>query len=178
MVREVFCLNYYKGGIYISEFIAKKDEIEEYVSMSVHDYIEKRLDDQIAWYDNKSISAQRKYKRLQGTEIILAAMIPFLSGYADKHWLIPFAISLMGTVVVIIAALTRLGKYHENWIEYRSICELLKHEKYLYLTGTSPYEERNFQLLVQRVESFISSENFNWSQLAASTDEKKKHINR
>jgi len=143
------------------------------VEMSPSEYIEKRLDDQINWYDAKSVSAQRTYKLLQTFEIIIAALIPFLSGFVEKHRLISIAVPFLGTLVVIIASLLKLGKYHENWLQYRQTCELLKHEKYLFLTGTSPYEEKSFQLLVERVESIISAENINWSQLATKDDDKR-----
>ncbi|HFC76762.1 MAG TPA: DUF4231 domain-containing protein, partial [Candidatus Moranbacteria bacterium] len=42
--------------------------------------------------------------------------------------------------------------------------ESLKHEKYLFLTKSEPYDiDEPFKLLVQRVESLISKENTNWS---------------
>jgi hypothetical protein len=41
----------------------------------------------------------------------------------------------------------------------------LKHEKYLYLTKTEPYDgEDAFNELVKRVEDMISKENTRWSQ--------------
>ncbi|OBZ18281.1 hypothetical protein A8L34_01465 [Bacillus sp. FJAT-27264] len=135
-------------------------------------YIEARLDHQIDWYDKKSISAQKTYKRLQTFELIFAALIPLLSGYTTSHKFIPVIVAVLGTLIVILAGLSRLGKYHENWTQYRATCELLRHEKFLYLTGTNPYEEKSFQLLVSRVESFVSAENINWSQLATSDDNK------
>jgi hypothetical protein len=109
---------------------------------------------------------------LQTIEIIAAALIPLLSGYVSKNDWIPLIVSILGTVVVICTSLARLGRYHENWLQYRETCELLKHEKFLYLTSTNPYEEKPFQLLVERVESIISAENINWSQLATSEDKK------
>lgn len=145
---------------------------EDYTNMSPEDYIKNRLEDQISWYDKKSIDAQKKYKCFQRAEIIMAAAIPFLSGFASTHPVVPVIISLLGTLVVISASMSRLGKYHENWLEYRATCELLRHEKYLYLTGTNPYEDKSFQLLVERVESMISAENINWAQLATTTNDK------
>ena len=50
-----------------------------------------------------------------------------------------------------------------QWIEYRSTCESLKHEKFLFLSGAEPYcEENSYHLLVQRVEGLISKENSEW----------------
>ncbi len=40
-----------------------------------------RLDDQIAWYDRRSLSNQRTFKWLKGTVIAAAALIPFTAGW-------------------------------------------------------------------------------------------------
>ena len=132
-------------------------------------YITNRLDDQIQWYSSKSQSCQKKYKWLQGTEIILAAAIPVLGCIAGlypddclKNMML-CASSLLGAAIAVIESICKMCKFHENWIQYRFIAELLKHEKYLYLTKTEPYDiEDRFSYLVQRVERIISSENVNW----------------
>ena len=51
------------------------------------DPIMERLEDQIAWYDRKSVSNQRAYRRIKITEILAAAVIPFLvaPGLAHLH---------------------------------------------------------------------------------------------
>ncbi len=51
--------------------------------MNPEEYINVRLQDQIDWYDKKSISNQKWFKRFQLTAFVLAAAIPFLSGYID-----------------------------------------------------------------------------------------------
>lgn len=107
---------------------------------------------------------------LQTIEIIAAALIPILIGLLSDYYEIKIIISILSAVVLICGSLARLGKFHENWLHYRQTCELLKHEKYLFLTATNPYEEQSFQLLVERVESIISSENINWSQLATQNE--------
>ena len=48
-------------------------------------------------------------------------------------------------------------------------CESLKKEKFLYLAEARPYDKSDrFNLLVERVESLISEENTNWSELITS----------
>jgi hypothetical protein len=72
---------------------------------------------------------------------------------------------ILGAAVVIIASFVSLNQYQENWIQYRATCETLRHEKYLFLTHTEPYNSDNpFPLFVQRIESLISKENTAWSQ--------------
>ena len=133
--------------------------------MTPEEYIEQRVDDQIAWYDQKSQNAQRAFRWLRRAEIICAAMIPFLAGFTPTHAAAPVVVGLLGVIVVVLAAFQSLGQHHENWIEYRTTCESLKHDKYLFLTTSEPYDVENpFPLFVERAESLISKENRAWSQ--------------
>ena len=47
-------------------------------------YLKERLEDQIDWYDRKSISNQKSFKRLQVLIIVASATIPFLSGKTGR----------------------------------------------------------------------------------------------
>jgi hypothetical protein len=49
------------------------------------DPIMKRLEDQLAWYDGKSLGNQWAYKRIKIAEILAAAIIPFLAGLGLPH---------------------------------------------------------------------------------------------
>lgn len=137
------------------------------MEISEETYLQERLDDQINWYDTKSIRSQKVYKLLKGLVIILSASIPFFIGFIadfNKHW--EYLVSAIGVIIVGIEGWLGITKHHEHWIEYRSICETLRHEKYMYLTRTGVYDIENpFKVLVERVESIISKENVNWASL-------------
>lgn len=136
--------------------------------MDVNRYIEERLDPQIKWYDLKSLKCQKHYKRIQTIEIIIAALIPLFSGYTSYHFVIPIIIGFMGVVIAILESVSKLNKYHEYWIEYRSTCEMLKYQKHLYLTHSAPYnnqEETIDNLFVRNIEQIVSSENNQWKNL-------------
>ena len=70
--------------------------------------------------------------------------------------------SVLGATVVIVTGLTQLEKFQENWIIYRTTTELLKKEKYFYENEVGEYsdldESNRKKLLVERVESIVSSE--------------------
>ena len=133
--------------------------------MNEEEYIVARIDEQINWYDRKSQQAQKWFKFLRGTEIVAAATIPVVAGFANSSLLVTFFIGVLGAGIAIISAVISLNQFQENWTEYRTICESLKHEKFLFLTKTEPYNgAQNFCLLVHRVESLISKENTAWSQ--------------
>lgn len=133
--------------------------------MNDDDYITSRVDDQIGWYDKKSQSAQCWFKWFRGAEIIAAASIPLIAGFATDPFPVTLVLGLLGASIAVISALISLNQLQENWTEYRTTCESLKHEKFLYMTKAEPYhEDEPFRLFVQRVESLISKENSAWSQ--------------
>ncbi|WDP91739.1 MAG: DUF4231 domain-containing protein [Desulfobacter sp.] len=133
--------------------------------MNREEYIKQRLDDQIEWYDQKSMWNQKIFKRLKLIEFTAAAMIPFLIGFMTQDAIfLQAVVGLLGVLISVITAMVTMNKYHENWIEYRTTCETLRHEKYLFETNVPPYDTKApFPLLVARVEAMISKENSQWA---------------
>jgi len=141
--------------------------------MNEDEYFNDRLNDQIDWYDKKSQTNQKWFKRLRLLEIVAAAIIPFLAGIGTNVPYNSVIIGALGVIIAVSAGLSSLYKYHENWIEYRTTSETLKHEKYLYQAKCSPYDNDDaFCKLVQRVEGLISKENTQWSRYV---EEQKMH---
>ena len=137
--------------------------------MTPDEYINERVDDQIGWYDQKSQRAQRWFKKVRAVEIIVAGTIPLFAGFGGGSTWSVIVVGVLGAVVAILASLLSLNQFQENWIEYRTTCESLRHEKYLFLTNAEPYNEEDpFGLFVQRIESLISKENSAWSQYTMS----------
>lgn len=151
----------------------------EVVPGDINSYIKNRLDDQITWYDKKAQQAQRTYKRMQLTELIVATAIPLLANYTASCPAIAFVVGLLGGIITVIEGTERLGRYHENWVEYRSACEMLKHEKNLYLMDAYPYgtDETKEQLFVHNIENLLSSEGNKWkaSNIMAASPKEKTH---
>ena len=146
--------------------------------MTPPEYIKSRLEDQINWYDKRSSTTQATFKLLRRAEIIAAALIPFLSGLAitdgPYRFALTVAIGVLGLVVTIIAGFLSLGRYQENWKDYRTTSESLRKEKFLFETRVEPYAgEDAFNLLVQRVETLMSKENTNWGQYIMRPDQEK-----
>jgi hypothetical protein len=127
------------------------------------DPIIERLEDQISWYDLRSMSNMRWYKRLKISEIASAAVIPFLA--ASNIPRAEIATGALGVLVTVFEGMLQLNQFHENWIRYRSTCESLKHEKYIYLANAGPYAniEKPRALLAERVESLVSQEHAKWA---------------
>jgi hypothetical protein len=128
------------------------------------DPIVARLEDQIAWYDLKSMSCQRIFKGIKTIEIVAAAFIPFLAAAKELPWS-RWLTGGLGVMITVFEGILQLGQYQQNWITYRSTCESLKHEKYLYLGKAGPYTSSPdaHALLAERVESLVSQEHAKWA---------------
>ena len=59
----------------------------------------------------------------------------------------------------------QLFQHHSNWTQYRSTCEALRHEKYLWMAHAGPYarSQRPDALLAERVEGLVSQEQSAWA---------------
>jgi hypothetical protein len=124
-----------------------------------------RLEDQIEWYDQRSNRNQRMFKLLKVLVIVAAALIPLLVGLVPA-----WATGALGVVIAVTEGIQQLNQYHTNWIAYRSTCEALKHEKFLYLGKAGAYAASGdpHALLAERIETLVSQEHAKW----ASTQEK------
>jgi Protein of unknown function (DUF4231) len=119
-----------------------------------------RLEDQIAWYDTRSQANQRQFKWLKVAQMGSAGAVPVVAAIGT-----PAAVAAaLGALVVLLEGFQQLNQYQQNWITYRSTCEALKHEKYLYLAKAGPYgaavDAR--ALLAERIEGLISQEHAKW----------------
>jgi Protein of unknown function (DUF4231) len=124
-----------------------------------------RLEDQISWYGRKSRSAQRTFKRIKVVEILAAAAIPFLAGLTFRYDRLVTA--GLGVLITILEGVLHLNQYQQNWTNYRSTCEALKHEKFVYLGNAGPYATapNPHALLAERVESTVSQEHAQWASI-------------
>lgn len=144
--------------------------------MDIQQYISDRLNSQLSWYSKKSQHAKKMYRTFQVVEIIIAASIPLLSAYTIENTTVAIIVGILGAVITITESISKLYRWHEEWIEYRFTCEALKRHKILYLTNSAPYnttQEINDKLLVNNVEAIISSENQQWKIKSFETPEKK-----
>jgi hypothetical protein len=129
------------------------------------DPIMARLEDQINWYDRKSSLNQRIFRRIKITEILAAALIPFVSVFRMQF--VSYTTAGLGVLITVLEGMLHLNQYQQNWINYRSTCEELKHEKYVYLGNAGPYASVNdpHALLAERVESLVSQEHAQWASV-------------
>jgi len=132
-------------------------------NLATIDPIMQRLEDQIAWYDRKSLANQLTYKRIKIVEIVFAATIPLLATLPVPH--AAYVTGVLGVVITVLEGLLHLNQYQQNWAAYRSTCESLRHEKFTYLGKASPYKNvaDPHALLAERIESLVSQEHAKWA---------------
>ena len=128
--------------------------------MNEQDPTLQRLEDQIDWYDKKSLHSQRRFKMLKATQLLAAALIPALAPLN----VYPAVLASLGAAIIVLEGFQQLNQYQQNWSSYRSTCESLKHEKFLFLAEAGPYAqvERPVALLADRIEGLISQEHAKW----------------
>ncbi len=133
-------------------------------------YLEKRVQDQMAWFERKSALNQKRYKRLKTTALVLSVSLPFLAAINPfrnvwDQWLI----GVIGIVIAVVEGLLSLNKYQENWVQYRATAEALKQEQNLYLTKSGIYlnSETPFNDFVLSVENILGGENKKWQKYAS-----------
>lgn len=128
-------------------------------------YINKRVDDQIQWYDKKSKIYKRLFISLRTAEIILSILIPFLVGFITNATANKYIIGILGVTIAIIAGILSFYKFQENWLQYRTTSEKLVREKNLFLAKSGIYhKDDNFSFFVECVENIISKENSTWQE--------------
>ena len=134
-------------------------------TMSEDDYLKSRVDDQIGWYDRKSQVCKRGFVVCQIITLAASATIPVVavfSGSLSSRAIV----AILGSLTAVAIGVLSIYQFRENWIEYRTTAESLKHEKYLFLTKTGPYTSEDlFSVFVDRIESLVSQENTAWRQL-------------
>lgn len=120
-----------------------------------------RLETEIAWYDRAARRHQRAYKTFKILVLFAAAATPVCAVF-DR---VPkFVLAILGALVVLFEGLNQLGRHHHNWMTFRSACEMLKHEKYLYLGRAGVYLRalNRLSLLTERVEQLVGQEHSRW----------------
>lgn len=139
--------------------------------MTQEEYLKERLEFQIDWYNKASTFNKKYYQTLKTIEIVFAAITPFVVAFVNNENYLKIIAGLMSIVIGIIASVLIAFKFQDKWIQYRTTCENLRHEKYLFATKSGIYTDNtNFNVFVERIEFIISKENSDWTQIVISNE--------
>ena len=143
--------------------------------MGPQEYLQERVEQQLAWYGKKSAGNKSRYQILRLLQISLGILVSAGGVYADAIPHGAWLLSGFGVLISLSAAWETVFDHQNNWVRYRRIKEELKREKILYATASGPYRreaaqidgaEASFTLFVERVEGLLSEEVEQWSSSA------------
>ncbi|TDI86430.1 MAG: DUF4231 domain-containing protein [Caldithrix sp.] len=148
--------------------------------MEIAQYIEERLTAQQAWYEKKASANKRVFMNNQTTVIILGALIPLIVVFEPVFkmdgWTGPLS-AVIAAFIVILTGLDKLNQPQANWFNYRANEEMLKKEEWMYKFKAGPYRgvepTEIDKVLVERVESVISSDIARFAQAEYKKDKSK-----
>jgi len=126
--------------------------------MEQDEYLRTRLYAEIDWYEMKSARNKKLYLSLNSIQLFCAAVLALLAFFTDERLGVMQALFVILPVVIMLCfGLAAIHKYHEHWIKYRTSAESLKHIRYLFESGSAPFDgEDAYNALVVRVEALIS----------------------
>jgi hypothetical protein len=150
-------------------------------AVSAEEYVQERLNSQIAYHDRKAMESQRQYRRLVILSIGATALTPLLLSLemifspppVDEP--LQMVVEILPIVVSVIAAAATISlsafKHKDAWVTHRMTCESLQREMHLYRYGAGPYADAadTDALLVSRSEAIMDSENTMWKDVQDST---------
>ena len=135
--------------------------------MTPEEYLKDRVENQINWYDRKSVRNKKWFYLLQIIVLAMSAAVPVVSMLSivfEDIW-IRVCIAILGAIVTISTGIVSICQFRKNWIEYRATAESLKYEKYMFKTKTGLYAESGaFPIFVDRIETLVSKEHTDWKQ--------------
>lgn len=122
-------------------------------------YLTNRYEKQLAWYDEKSVLNKRLAYFFQIPVILFASLLPIFTVVDFKLITI-----ILSSLIAIFIGIFNFCKFEEKWHNYRTTCEMLKKEFYLYDSKIEAYEDVDDpeQTFVKRVEALISTEHTKW----------------
>lgn len=141
-------------------------------------YLADRYEDQVAWYSRKASANKRLYHIFQWGVIVLSAAVPVLVAVvpAAFHW-----VTILVSVVLAIGTTgLKTFKFQENWVNYRTVSEMLIKERHFYDAGLGDYgaSKKKQALFVERAEALMSTENILWVKTHRQKEEEKKKADR
>jgi hypothetical protein len=126
------------------------------------DYIERRIIPQLKWHSDKAKRNKRWFYGVEITTLGAGTAIPIVNVWpaTDPH-LAGLLSAILGGLVVLAAAIGKLFKFQENWLQYRALAEMLEREEEHYKVGAGEYadadESARNRLLVEHVEGLLAS---------------------
>ena len=146
-------------------------------TLNVETYLSERVDGQLKYYEGAANKAKKTHVMIQTTIIILGILVPVVVNIPTDWGTVdvtPYFRALITVISLVLALLTGIAnfrKFGDLWLTYRMTEELLKTEKFLFLTGSGKYHSASnpFAQFVQSVEEIVSSEHIKFRSIIEET---------
>src|SRR5258705_1679805 len=140
-----------------------------------NEYLEKRYNDQMMYYEKASGKNKKRYINFQWTLIILSTLTTVLAALPtsiqtslctfDPH----YVVVITAAIVTILTAALNAFRYKDLWADYRYTKELWNPEIFKYIFNIGDYmgktEDEKQSKFVENVEGILGSQNKNWSAI-------------
>ena len=140
--------------------------------MNIESYINDRVDDQIKYFDRSAVKNQRIYRFLRMTAIscnVLTALAIALTFAVPVQYKVGLAALVLTMIVLATYQIEEFYNFGAKWQKFRIVSELIKSEKYMYLTGAGVYTsadlEQRKRIFVKRVEDIFRSTDMSYFAL-------------
>lgn len=131
---------------------------------AISEYVTKRVDDQLAYFDSSALKNQKAYKRLKSTAMacnVLTTMTIALAFTVSEQYKVYMGILalVLSTVVLATYQWEEFQNHGAKWEKFRLVAEHLKSEKLLFLNRAGHYADQDDQAasreFVETVENVI-----------------------
>ena len=135
--------------------------------MDIQEYLDDRVKGALGYYEKAANKAKRKHVSMQTAIIILGLLVPVVINLPTEWGTVKIlegnlkiVVTVLSLSLAILTGISNFRKYGDLWLTYRMTEELIKQEKFLFLTSSGAYHENKEAPndFVQKVESIISSE--------------------
>lgn len=127
------------------------------------------LDQQYAWYRSHAVRAGQRYKLLEVTLLVFAALVP-VSAVVSERWVT----ALVGAIVVVLTGLRSIFSWQEDWLRFTETWQQLQFARTRYVNRLPPYDDDATRVsrLVDRVQEIQAAETRGWLTLRATEKRK------
>ena len=131
--------------------------------MNAQTYLDTRVKEQLEYYEGAAGNAKKAHHRAQTTIIVFGVLVPVIvnnPGALLETGQVTLVVTLMTLVIAILTGLSSFRKWGDLWLSFRMTEELLKHEKFVFITGSGDYQDRDtaFPAFVNKIELIVSAE--------------------
>lgn len=134
-----------------------------------NEFLKNRLEHVLYTYSKRALFYKHAYYGLTFATIVLPTLVPVVYVFSGKDFSsVQFIVSLLSAFSAISAGILATANIRDNWISYRSNCELLKEEVFQYLMKAGEYhdldDEGREQCFINQLSKLYREETIVWKK--------------